>query len=243
MEEDLDLEDPRYLDEVGYFLYYEYQKYIRYPVEGSYEKERLINSEVLLREVLAICGLDERWLRDKTVLTIGCGCTGDLASWPALVKVAIDPLLNVYKRLGMLIDDVPGTGRTVYLAHSAEAMPLIDDSVDLVLCRNALDHMHRPAEALAELSRVLKPNGIAFLDVDLGGVPLPDEPTVFSPESLIALVEEHFSVVERKDTDRSHSGNRDSSIRLVLRNKPNKSAQRLDRNEILNRYIKRAEGQ
>ena len=89
-----DLADPRYLDEVGWFLYHE--KYERDQFGASYDEERLAYSRSLLEEVLSYCGRDETWLLDKTVVSIGCGCTGDLATWPAAVKIAVDPLLWLY---------------------------------------------------------------------------------------------------------------------------------------------------
>ena len=82
-----DLTDPRYLDEVGWFLYHE--KYGRSQFGGSYDEERLAYSRLLCDEVLSYCDHEEPWLRDKTVVSIGCGCTGDLAAWPAAVKMLL----------------------------------------------------------------------------------------------------------------------------------------------------------
>ena len=173
-----DLTDPRYLDEVGWFLYHE--KYGRSQFGGSYDEERLAYSRLLLNEVLSYCGHDEQWLRDKTVVSIGCGCTGDLAAWSAAVKIAVDPLLYTYQKLRLLVDDVAGTSRTVYLAMGVEALPLLDECADLVVCRNALDHMPAPQMALRQIGRILKAEALLFLSVDIGGIPTPDEPTVFS---------------------------------------------------------------
>jgi hypothetical protein len=74
-----DLTDPPYLDEVGWFLYHE--KYGRLQFGGSYDEERLAYSRLLRDEVLSYCGHDEQWLREKTVVSIGCGCTGDLRGY------------------------------------------------------------------------------------------------------------------------------------------------------------------
>ena len=65
---------PPLFDEVGWFLYHE--KYGREQFGGPYDEERLAYSRLLRDEVLSYCGQDEQWLRDKTVVTIGCGCTG-----------------------------------------------------------------------------------------------------------------------------------------------------------------------
>ena len=227
-----DLTDPRYLEEIGWFLYYE--KYRRDQFGGSYEAERLAYSRLLLAEVADYLGRDVSWVEGKTVVSLGCGCTGDLAAFPAAVKIAIDPLLYVYQQLGMLVRAETGS-RTVYLSLGAENLPLLDDFADLVICRNALDHMPDPAVALKEIWRVLNQDGALFISVDIGGEPTPDEPTVFSVESLRALLREHFDVVRLADHHPPHSGGRLHSVRAVARKKPG-ARRRLDKHEILRAY-------
>jgi SAM-dependent methyltransferase len=233
-----DLTDPRYLDEVGWFLYHE--KYGRPRFGGSYDEERLAYSRLLLDEVLSYCGRDEQWLRDKTVVSIGCGCTGDLAAWSAGVKIAVDPLLYTYQKLRMLVDDVAGTSRTVHLAMGVEGLPLLDDCADLVICRNALDHMPDPKIALGQIGRILKEDAPLFLSVDIGGFPTPDEPTVFSVDSLSALLQDQFAIVHQTDDHLSHSGWRAGSVRILARKRPQASLA-LDREKILQAYMARLE--
>jgi ubiquinone/menaquinone biosynthesis C-methylase UbiE len=147
-----DLTDPRYLDEIGWFLYHE--KYCRSQFGGSYHAERVAYSRLLRDEVARYLDTEASWLEHKTVVSIGSGCTGDLATFPASVKIAIDPLLYIYQQLGMLVEDEAGS-RTVYLSLAAESLPLLDNYADLVICRNALDHMPEPHVALKEMSRIL----------------------------------------------------------------------------------------
>jgi SAM-dependent methyltransferase len=227
-----DLTDPRYRDEVGWFLYHE--KYGRDKFGGSYDAERVAYSRLLLEEVLRFAERDTKWLSDKTVLSIGCGCTGDLAAFPAALKIGIDPLLYVYQKLGMLMADEAG-GRTVYLSVGAESLPLLDDFADLIICRNALDHMPKPELALGEFRRILKDEGFFFASVDIGGAPTPDEPTVFSVERLRALLEEQFDVLTFADDFPPHSKSRVCGTRVVARKKPGLN-QRLDREMILRAY-------
>jgi SAM-dependent methyltransferase len=227
-----DLTDPRYLDEVGWFLYHE--RYERDRFGGSYDAERLAYSALLRDEVVNYLGEEPRWLEDKTVVSIGSGCTADLATFPAHVKIAVDPLLYVYQKLGLLLGDQAG-GRTVYLCDSAENIPLLDDFADLVICRNALDHMPDPRAALAEMSRILKADGAIFLSVDIGGEPTPDEPTVFSVESLRELLREHFEVQTLTDCLPSHSVGRLGSIRALARKIP-RVTELLDKEVILKAY-------
>jgi SAM-dependent methyltransferase len=233
-----DFADPRYLDEVGWFLWHE--KFERDQFGGSYDEERLAYSQSFMEEVLSFCGRDQPWLEDKTVLSIGCGCTGDLAAWPAAMKIAADPLLYVYQKLGMLLDDVAGTSRTMYLALGIEDIPLLDECADLVVCRNALDHMPDPKKGLEQIWRLLKRDGTLFVSVDVGGVPTPDEPTVFSVESLAALLQDEFEIVTQDHDNPPHSQGRDCSVRLLARKKC-RALRTLDKVQLLQAYVERVE--
>jgi SAM-dependent methyltransferase len=227
-----DLTDPRYLDEIGWFLYHE--KYRRGQFGGSYNAERLAYSRLLRDEVVRYLDTDASWLEHKTVVSIGCGCTADLAAFPAGVKIAIDPLLYTYQQLGMLVDDEAGS-RTVYLSLAAESLPLLDNCADLVICRNALDHMPDPQVALKEMSRILINDGALFISVDTGGSPTPDEPTVFSVDSLRALLQQDFEVVRLDDNYPPHSVGRVCSLRLLARKRP-RARQPIDKAKILCAY-------
>lgn len=227
-----DLSDPRYLDEVGWFLYHE--KYARDGFGDSYDAERLAYSRLLRDEVLAYLGHDARWLEDKTVVTVGCGCTGDLSAFPAGAKIAIDPLLYAYQQLGMLIRDEVGSP-TVHLSVGAENLPLLDESADLVICRNALDHMPDPGAALGEIWRILTRGGTVFISVDVGGTPTPDEPTVFSADSLSALLRERFDVSKLTEGHPPHSVGRLSSLRVVAE-KTAQARRHLDKESLLRAY-------
>jgi SAM-dependent methyltransferase len=233
-----DFADPRYLDEVGWFLWHE--KFERDQFGGSYDEERLAYSQSFMDEVLSYCGRDQQWLEDKTVLSIGCGCTGDLAAWPAAMKIAADPLLYVYQKLGMLLDDIAGTSRTMYLALGIEDIPLLDECADLVVCRNALDHMPDPKKGLAQIWRILKRDGTLFVSVDVGGVPTPDEPTVFSIESLSALLRDQFEITRQDHDNPPHSQGRDCSVRLLARKKC-RALRALDKAQLLQAYVARVE--
>lgn len=227
-----DLTDPRYLDEVGWFLYHE--KYRRDRFGDSYDAERLAYSRLLRDEVAAALGQPSRWFEDRTVVSIGCGCTGDLAAFPARAKVAIDPLLYVYQQLDMLVADEAG-GRTLYLSLGAEDLPLLDRFADLVICRNALDHMPDPRVGLNEIWRILADDGSVFVSVDIGGEPTPDEPTVFSIESLRALLRERFEVMTFSDGHRPHSAGRAGNVRLLARKIPD-ARRPLDKAQVLRAY-------
>jgi SAM-dependent methyltransferase len=227
-----DLADPRYLDEIGWFVYHE--KYARDQFGGSYDAERRAYSRLLLEEVANYLGQEPTWLDDKTVVSIGCGCTGDLVAFPCRNKIAIDPLLYVYQKLGLLISDEVG-GRTIYLSLGAEELPLLDDCADLVICRNALDHMPKPEVALKEMCRILDQYGALFLSVDIGGEATPDEPTVFSVESLRDMLAEGFELLTPIDNYPPHSIGRVCSVRFVAQKRCRES-HLLDKEKILQTY-------
>jgi SAM-dependent methyltransferase len=233
------INDPRYRNEVGWFLHRE--KYGPRDTFDSYVAERVAWSRLLLNEVLGYAERDVTWLTDKTVVSIGCGCTGELVAFPAAVKIGIDPLLYAYQKLGLLLVDEAGS-RTVYLSQSAESLPLLDDFADLIICRNALDHMPKPEMALEEFRRILKGDGVLFASVDIGGEPTPDEPTVFSVESLHILLEQHFEVVTLSDGHGPHDSFRVCSTKVVARKKARLSEEGLDRELVLRAYENSSEG-
>lgn len=228
-----DFGDLRYLNEVGWFLYRE--KYGHNPHTGSFTGERLTWSRMLLDEVTSYCGHDVHWVEDKTVVTVGCGCTGDLAAWPARVKIAVDPLLYTYQKLGMLVSDEPGTQPTICLATGIEGLALLDESADLVICRNALDHMPDPAAGLAQMWRILRSDGRFFLSVDIGGEPTPDEPSPFTAASLATLLDERFDVLVHESGLPGHNAGRACSVRIAAGKRP-LPVPSLDKEGILRAY-------
>jgi ubiquinone/menaquinone biosynthesis C-methylase UbiE len=227
-----DLTDPRYLDEIGWFLYHE--KYRRGQFGGSYNAERLAYSRLLRDEVMRYLDTELSWLERKSVVSIGCGCTADLTAFPAATKIAIDPLLYIYQQLGMLVADEAG-GPTVYLTLGAENLPLLDNCADLVICRNALDHMTDPRIALEEMWRILVNDGALFVSVDTGGLPTPDEPSVFTVEALRALLAQQFEIIKLDNNYPPHSVGRDCSLRVLARKTP-AASQPIDKAKILRAY-------
>lgn len=51
-----------------------------------------------------------------------------------------------------------------YLAGTGEALPLADNSVDRVVCVDVLEHVSHVGNVLAEIRRVLRPDGLFFFD-------------------------------------------------------------------------------
>jgi ubiquinone/menaquinone biosynthesis C-methylase UbiE len=89
---------------------------------------------------------------------VGCGPTCAARLFDSGLTLFFDPLINSYQKTysGILPEGQKISG-------TAEKIPLKDNSSDIVLCVNALDHMIDPDKALGEIYRVLKQDGIFIL--------------------------------------------------------------------------------
>ena len=228
-----DLNDPRYLHEVGWFLLQ--QKHKEIYAEGGYEAYRPEHSALLKDEVLKLLSEEEKWLRDKIVVAVGSGCACELRAWPAALKVEVDPLLYAYQQLDMLLDDRDDAPPTLRLAVGIENLPLLDEFADVVVCRNAIDHVEHPEKGFDEMWRVLKPGAHLFLSVDFGGKPTPDEPNPFSPGQVEDMITGRFEMVARSDGHIPHAKWRDSNSRFLLR-RIGKKAPSLDKAAVIEAY-------
>ncbi len=103
-------------------------------------------------------------LRGRRVLDVASG-TGHLAA-DALARgatvVGVDTAPNM---VALARRRVPGA---VFREGDAEALPFQDEQFDSVLCCFGLPHFARPAEALREAARVLKPGGTVGFTVWCG---------------------------------------------------------------------------
>ena len=90
--------------------------------------------------------------------------------------------------------------------------------------------MPNPQVGLKEISRILNDDGALFVSVDIGGSPTPDEPTVFSVDSLRPLLEQEFKVLTLADNYPPHSVGRVCSLRVLARKRP-RARQPIDKDE------------
>ena len=95
-------------------------------------------------------------LQNKAVLDLACG-TGRYgkiaAEYKAAQVVGFDNSSAMLKKSA--IPDIA--------LSTSEAIPLADLSIDVILCGLALGHLPRLEESIAEISRILKPGGIALI--------------------------------------------------------------------------------
>jgi len=100
---------------------------------------------------------------DSKVLQIGAGPNDVIDHWDANEKHAIDPLANEYKEKFHEFQDK----RVNYVKGVGEYLPYKDNYFDIVIIRNALDHVDDPVQTLRETRRVLKPRGVLYIWVYL----------------------------------------------------------------------------
>jgi ubiquinone/menaquinone biosynthesis C-methylase UbiE len=149
---------------------------------------------------------------------VGCGPYSVLLQAPdSVTKVMIDPLMKHYFHHKLVPPGMYGA-RHVFLEGFAEDLALANESVDVVLCTNALDHVDNPWVALSELVRILKVGGCLILEVDTGGETDELHPHAFSIEELEDRVA-RFSICmgkvrNSKNVDREHNSIMVSTKRL-----------------------------
>ncbi len=103
-------------------------------------------------------------LTPEDILDIGCG-TGRLlrmagARWPAARLTGVDAAEGMVKEARRL------TPQAQFHVSMAEALPLPDESVDVVLSTASFHHWQDQLQALRQVRRVLRPGGV-FVLVDI----------------------------------------------------------------------------
>jgi SAM-dependent methyltransferase len=154
-------------------------------VAPDYEGRRRQEARAQVLRILREAGIeDDAYFEGKVVLEIGPGAVGFPEVCGARVALAVEPLAPRLAEAGLLLDP----GAAVYLPVGAEAIPLLDDSVDVVVARNSLDHVADPAAVCAEVARILRPGGTFILNVDIDHAPTATEPHAFTLDDVRALV-------------------------------------------------------
>jgi len=108
-----------------------------------------------------ICGNIRPFLRrDMNVLELACG-TGQL-SFPLACRVRLWEATDFSPSMIEQAKRRPGSCRLRFSVQDATALPYGGGTFDAVVIANALHIMPHPELALAEIRRVLKPDGLLF---------------------------------------------------------------------------------
>lgn len=105
-------------------------------------------------------------IKPKNILDIGCASgwflsqiakhyTDAICSGIDVYKKAIDHGAKQYKHLRLIYGD-------------AHALPFNNNSFDLVVCAEVLEHVLKPEQVLDEIKRVLRKDGTAIIEMDTG---------------------------------------------------------------------------
>ena len=172
-------------------------------VAAEYVDRRWQQARAEVNRVRQEAGIeDEHFFDDKVVLDIGPGCVGfpDAVAVPAKLSFGVDPIAEAYRDSGLLLES-----DAIYLNTPAERIPLLSESVDVIVCRNSLDHVDKPTTVIAEIHRLLRPGGTLILNVDIDHPASPTEPHEISIETLRAWLED-FTVEREDEWSHGHAG-------------------------------------
>ncbi len=133
--------------------------------DAFWKRTGVLDSEmrrVLSRYVPVIEEVSKGLDPNCNILDVGCGptCVGQF--FTVGTKTYIDPLMDSY--LKTYSERLPEGEK---ICGVAEDIPKEDESFDVVICINALDHMDNPVKALSEMHRVLKKEGMFLLGIFL----------------------------------------------------------------------------
>jgi SAM-dependent methyltransferase len=115
-------------------------------------------------EFLAVAALLGPALKGAAVLEVGAG--RGIGAWAlvgagAAYVAALEPLQSEYVGLSAL-QQLAAERPILPFSAFGEAVPMADESVDIVFCRQVLHHIHGLDEAMQECARVLRPGGTAL---------------------------------------------------------------------------------
>jgi SAM-dependent methyltransferase len=145
----------------------------------------------------------QAWSRMKTAVELGPGPFPSICVTPWRRAIAVDPIADGYVAEGLLPAEAESI---VFLAATGEHVPLPGGVADIVVIENALDHVDSPREVLREIRRLLRPDGLLWVLVDLMNYRDAMHPNPFTEDSIRQLLAETgFAVVrDRVSAHKSH---------------------------------------
>lgn len=132
-----------------------------------------------------IGGSFDMWQAATAALEIGGGPHPMVAQGQWRFAASVDPLNDGYAACDLF---PPPPLTFTPIAAPGEQLPLTSATFDLVVCDNCLDHVADPGRVVAEIARVLKPGGHAWILVDLRSTVDDMHPHAFTPELLAAML-------------------------------------------------------
>ena len=170
-------------------------------VAPTYEGRRWQIARAEVRRVLREASIeDPDYFAGKVVVDIGPGPLGFPDACPAKVSMAIEPLAERFASHSLLL-----RSDAVYLPVGAERIPLLAESVDVMLSRNSLDHVSDPQAVVGEVTRVLRPGGVFILNVDMEHAATATEPHVLDLQQIRSMLA-HMELLSERIREHPHGG-------------------------------------
>jgi ubiquinone/menaquinone biosynthesis C-methylase UbiE len=141
--------------------------------DNVYKKTDNYGWKMFANEILKRHKVDKNFLEGKTILDLGSGPAGVAKGLHLMVNeglilkcniIAADPLMDFYKNeIGILKE----ANNLKLLTNKGENLDLAEESVDVIISSNVLDHCDNPDLLINESYRVLKPGGVFLPSVHL----------------------------------------------------------------------------
>lgn len=155
--------------------------------------DRVCDEYVIVKSLLPLSG--------ARVLELGCGKaekTRAIAQGGQVASISALEVDEIQHAKNLQIGDLPNVS---FCLGGAEAIPAADASVDIVLMFKSLHHvpMDKMDQALAEIRRVLKPGGLAYLSEPVYAGEFNDILRLFHDEKSVR--EAAFAAIQRAVRD------------------------------------------
>ena len=181
----------------------DFKKKILGRAHGNYTKhyesfKRIENTEVFFRK--EISGRNK-----ANVLDIGCGdgyhicvfnTNKDVQEKAYFIGIDISPTkIHIASHLAKALS----FENVSFRIGSAEALEFSDDSTDIVLCSDVVEHLSYPEKCFADIFRILKPGGVAIITTPNASYPLLKLKEYIRGKNTILADEEHISLKGLKE--------------------------------------------
>ena len=131
----------------------------RYDIDRYYQESHFIVRWIERRRIRLLQRLGAARSGDR-VLEVGCGAGHVLASFPNMHRTGIDLSPAMLKRARKRL------GKDVELMQSAaEQLPFANNTFDVVLCTEVLEHTVAPEVVIGELMRVARPGARVVVSI------------------------------------------------------------------------------
>ena len=128
----------------------------------GHEDEIVVAMKTSSRRVRELLESFQQIPADARVIEVGSGAHGLIFYFDGRPGVGVDPLAVSY---ASLFPQWQRCAQTV--AAVGESLPFPDQSFDVVLCDNVVDHAESPSRIVRELARILKPGGLLYFTVNI----------------------------------------------------------------------------